>query len=94
MINAIKAAKTTAQRAEVTAGLTWMRAGNVVLIQPLISAAAVISGTNARSNTARVESPRNARNGHPAAPADITMPIPDRKKPQAVESATGITWPP
>ena len=94
MINAIKAAKTTAQRAEVTAGLTWMRAGNLALIQPLISAAAVMSGTKARSNSARVESPRNARNGHPVAPAAITMPIPDRKKPQAVESATGIVWPP
>src|SRR5438094_7096816 len=56
MIKAIKAAKTTAQSAEVTAGLTWMRAGNLALIQPLISAAAVIRGTNARSNTARAES--------------------------------------
>src|SRR4030095_1166425 len=55
IIAAIKAAKTTAQSAEVTAGLTCMRVGNVALIQPLISAAAVIRGTNARSNTARVE---------------------------------------
>src|SRR5207249_11207388 len=94
IINAINAAKTTAQSAEVTAGLTWMRAGNLALIQPLISAAAVIRGTNARSNTARVESPRNARNGHSAAPAVIIMPIPDRKKPQAVENATGMVWPP
>src|SRR5947209_19087530 len=69
IITAIKAAKTTAQSAEVTAGLTCMRIGNVALIQPLISAAAVIRGTNARSNTARVESPRNARSGHPAGPA-------------------------
>src|SRR5437868_14825014 len=88
MINAIKAAKTTAQRAEVTAGLTWMRAGNLALIQPLISAAAVMSGTKARSNSARVESPRNARNGHPVEPAAITMPIPDRKKPQEIGRAS------
>src|SRR5438876_11910918 len=94
IITAIKAAKTTAQSAEVTAGLTCMRVGNVALIQPLISAAAVIRGTNERSNTARDEQPRKARNGHSAAPAVIIMPIPDRKKPQAVENATGMVWPP
>src|SRR5207248_1583346 len=41
IITAIKAAKTTAQSAEVTAGLTCVRIGNVALIQPLISAVAI-----------------------------------------------------
>src|SRR5207248_8667687 len=94
IINAINAAKKTAQSAEVTAGLTWMRVGNLALIQPLIRAAAVIRGTNARSNTARVESPRNARRGQPADPASITRVMLESKKPQAVESATGMVWPP
>jgi len=94
MMIAINAVKMTAQIAEVTAGLTCIHEGNVVLTQPLISAAAVISGTNARSNTARVESPRNVRSGQPSAPAAVVTPMPERKKPQAVESATGMMCPP
>src|SRR5438046_9916600 len=85
IITAIKAAKTTAQSAEVTAGLTCVRIGNVALIQPLISAAAVIRGTNARSNTPRVESPRNAGSDHPAGPTSIKRQIPERQSPRAGE---------
>ena len=78
----------------MTAGLarTWVR--RVVLTQPLMSAVAATSGTNARRRRARVELPQNMRSGHCARLAAEMMATPQRKKPHAVESATGMKLPP
>ena len=54
----------------------------------------MMTGTKARSSTARVESPRKLLKGHSSAPAAATIAMPQRKNPQAVESATGMMVPP
>ena len=54
----------------------------------------MMTGTKARSSTARVELPRKLLNGHAFGPAAATIALPQRKNPHAVESATGMMVPP
>ena len=54
----------------------------------------MMTGTNARSKTARVESPRKLRKGPSFRARGAMSVLPQRKNPQAVESATGMIVPP